>query len=233
MVKRKREYNEGGEQRSRLQMSTMDNEHIMDSIRTESLIDEENDRWDDMSDEGGGDTYRAPLLGESIDFNESSNSNNQSLCFKAILDSGLIRLSQVNTVRDGCSLSFISEATGPMLSMKAKEQIMAINYALQTKPHRRRVMCTNTLVPTFDSDNMMISMVERVFLSDEEMDIMQGGRDDIGCMRVDCIPLEKVIDLFFFLYPCGSSRIADKCVLRCATFARNTRLWGTLRRMYS
>jgi hypothetical protein len=70
---------------------------------------------------------------------------------------------------------------------------MMLNFLLETMPHRRRVLRTAHLVPSFDTEDMLTGLVERVKLSQDVMDIMEGERADIGGTRVDSIPFHKVI----------------------------------------
>jgi hypothetical protein len=119
-----------------------------------------------------------------------NNFNNQSRSFKWTPKTR----NKCNTKNDGAMYGFLSPADGPMLSAKAKEQIMVLNFILETMPHQRRILQTPTLVSSFDSDGIMTLLMERVTMTKNEIDIMQGARDDMGNMRVDSIPLDKVCD---------------------------------------
>ena len=163
---------------------------IEKSLATEAEIDTEaNGNRQDADDDGqDGDP-----LEESWMYNNINNCNNMSRFGKWVPSERV----QENTSSDGYIYTFISPADGPMLSPKSKEQVMVLNYLLQTPPHRRRILNTSSLVATFTSDGYLETLVQHVPLTEDEQDVMEGAREDIGNKRVDCIPLNQV------------------CVLRC------------------
>jgi hypothetical protein len=116
------------------------------------------------------------------------NSNNSRRTFKWTP----VDTVQENNDRDGYSYVFISQAEGPMLSAKAKEQIMVLNYVLETPPSRERVMGTSLLTPKFNSDNQLESLVEKIHLASTESVCMLGAQQDAARKSVDCIPFDMV-----------------------------------------
>jgi hypothetical protein len=130
------------------------------------------------------------LLKESAIYDDPSNVNNLGRTAKWVPSESR----QANTDRDGNMWAFISRADGPMFSAKCKQQIMVLNYLLATLPHRKRLVRTQNLVPTFDSEDILTGLVERIALTTDEIDLMEGSRDDIGAMRVDAIALDRVCD---------------------------------------
>jgi hypothetical protein len=177
-------------------MSTDDDDDRMQRLLgTQEDIDREDEDdqdYDMRSEDGhhGADPLQLEPeeLTNLVPANDINNSNNASRTFKWTP----IESVQENTTRDGYTYAFMSLAEGPMLSTKAKEQIMVLNYILETPPSRRRVLNTDSLVATFDSDNQFETLTERIRLEHNEMDIMQGGRDICESMRVDAIPLDQV-----------------------------------------
>jgi hypothetical protein len=169
-----------------------EDDYVMNMIEREAVIDEENFG----SQQRGVSQDGRALVEESNLYDDPNNVNNLSRVAKWLPT----EWHQENTNRDGNMTVFISRADGPMWSAKCKEQIMALNYIMQNAPHRRRVLRTGTLVPTFDSDEKLTVIMERTSLSPDDMDIMQGARDDIGNTRVDAIPLDKVSYIPYFCH---------------------------------
>jgi hypothetical protein len=167
-------------------------DYVDEMIMDQAEIDKEQNEMEgtQMSEENFGGTPVCSLLNESMIYDNPCNVNNLSRSAKCLLDES----GHANTERDGNMWAFVSRADGPMFSAKCKEQIMVLNYITETMPHRRRLLRTASLIPTFDSEDVMTNLVERIVLSNDELDIIEGTRDDIGGMRVDRIPLEKICD---------------------------------------
>jgi hypothetical protein len=188
-----------------------DDSYVADAINQEASIDAENqatqysmddvDRvspadpdagqqatQDSMND--GDRVSPEDLLAESDIYNDPQNVNNMGRTAKWIRSEE----HQENTSIDGNTYAFVSRADGPMLGSMCKKVIMALTWVLETSPHRRNILRTADLIPSFDSEDRLVSLVERRILSDTEMDLMEGARDDIGAMRVDAIPLTRVCD---------------------------------------
>jgi hypothetical protein len=166
----------------------MEDDYLGQMLQQQASIDE--DEQDSQNCDATQEEPDNTLLEDSNMYNNPSNVNNLGRTAKWIPSES----QQENTNKDGNMFAFVSQADGPMLSAKCKQQIMVLNYILETMPNRKRVLRTSSLVPTFDSDDVLTTLVERVVLSSDEMDLMEGARDDIGSTRVDAIPLDKVCD---------------------------------------
>lgn len=179
-------------------MHSEDDMSVTDLLATEAAIDKESrddafsatdfEQAYDEDMEIDGEAAKHDACYSAIEDDALDNSNNNSRTFKWTP----IETVQKNTVRDGYTYVFISPAEGPMLSAKAKEQVMVLNYLLETPPHKKRIVSTSSLVATFNSDQHLETLVEKIILDTNEIAIMRGGREDIGTMRVDCIPLNMV-----------------------------------------
>jgi hypothetical protein len=145
-----------------------------------------------MDGEDGHEADSLPLEPEeptkTVPDDAINNSNNNSRTFKWTP----IESVQENTTSDGYTYVFISIAEGPMLSTKAKEQIMVLNYLLETPPDRRRVLNTDSLIASFNSENQFEMLTQRILLDLNTRDLMEGARDGCESMRVDAIPLDQV-----------------------------------------
>jgi len=149
--------------------------------------DETQDPEPAPDDDAGGARH---LLAESDLYNDPNNVNNMGRTAKWVVSEE----HQQHTPVDGNTYGFISRADGPMLGSTCKKTIMALTWVLETAPHRKNVHRTSTLIPSFDSEDRLSGLMERKVLTNDEMDIMEGARDDIGEMRVDAIPLSRVCD---------------------------------------
>jgi hypothetical protein len=164
--------------------------------RDESSQEEDFDMDDDDERRANDSVCRSVTeLNKIVPADAIDNSNNSSRTFKWTP----VETVQENTERDGYTYAFISQAEGPMLSAKAKEQIMVLNYVLETPPSRERVMATAFLVPKFNSDNQLESLVERIPLSTTESVCMKGVQQDAARKRVDCIPFDMVCAMMMMM----------------------------------
>jgi hypothetical protein len=155
-------------------------------LDAEKELEEEEGLWDDQQ----APSVRVPLEMEESDlYDDPNNVNNLARSVKWIPS----YIKQENTGVDGNTYCFISTARGPLFSNMCQRQLCVINYLLKNPPHRRRILRTSQLVPTFDSEDNLTTLMERVKLTTDEVDIMEGARQDVGGMRVDAIPLDKVV----------------------------------------
>jgi hypothetical protein len=191
-----------------MSMQSAEENNIAELLATEAAMDAENRvdaeqgyyedaEMSDVIERIGPCPLALEELVQCIPDDALDNSNNNSRTFKWTP----IETVQQNTIRDGYTYVFISQAEGPMLSAKAKQQVMVLNYLLETPPTKKRVVNTSTLIATFNSDNRLETLVEKVVLDSLTMDIMVGGREAVGTMRVDAIPLHQVRILYMYMCP--------------------------------
>jgi hypothetical protein len=169
-----------------------------DDLDAERELQEQQEQQEQQGDDAPQDSpFAANPLEESDIYDDPNNVNNLARSMKWVPSDS----KQENTDVDGSTYAFISLADGPILSKKCGEQIFMLNWLMRNPPHRRRIARTSQMVPAFDSDDNLTTLMERVKLSDDEIYIMEGAREDIGGMRVDAIPLDKVFSYTFVCFP--------------------------------